>query len=544
MRFSTDRDFLSIPSRTFGTGSPYSIAFWARVDDASRPWNMALGNQGNTNFFIAANGGSDNLRWRSNANASGTRTVDFPSGVNDTSWHHYVITAGASNNLSLYLDGTLVSSQSNVQTGFIIDTIGEAYTSSSDFDFEGEIDEVWIFDEALDAAAIEGLHSTNDHDADSTDKDLSVTKIYAILVGGQSNADGRAAPGDLPTTPDNLQQAQTRVPYFYKIEGAGTAYTFLQPGLTETGGFGPDITLGYHLEKLYRGEPNTRIAILKYANGGTSLAVQWKGGGDGSTTGDGPEYLTFQQTINSGLVALANNFPNATIETAGMLWIQGESDGGNATDSAAYEANLTQFITDIRATFDPELPFYISRLASTQTAINASLLATIRAAQEAVANADPRNIMIDTDSFGIKDDNLHFDSDGQQAIGRITASEVAYSIWVRENFTPSQISAGSANRSNDPDKDGKTNEEEFGALTDPQNASSQFTCWIGQAAETSTTISYQSSVLRTYAVEKLNLNTLSWDQILTPEPGTGEVLSRPVPFTTPTGIFRISSELP
>ena len=95
MRFSTDRDFLSIPSRTFGTGSPYSIAFWARVDDASRPWNMALGNQGNTNFFIAANGGSDNLRWRSNANASGTRTVDFPSGVNDTSWHHYVITAGA-----------------------------------------------------------------------------------------------------------------------------------------------------------------------------------------------------------------------------------------------------------------------------------------------------------------------------------------------------------------------------------------------------------------------------------------------------------------
>lgn len=159
MDFSDDRDYIAVPSLTFGSGSAYTISFWAQKDDAARDWNMAIGQRDNTSFFIAPRGSANNtLRWRSSDSTAG-RQEDF-SVTSDTDWHHYAVVASGTT-ISLYLDGGFVSSGTGKQTGFIVDTIGEAYTSANDFDFQGRIDEVWILNEAADATTISNLHSFN-----------------------------------------------------------------------------------------------------------------------------------------------------------------------------------------------------------------------------------------------------------------------------------------------------------------------------------------------------------------------------------------------
>ena len=204
------------------------------------------------------------------------------------------------------------------------------------------------------------------------------------------------------------------------MEGKSPALTTLRPGLSETNQFGPEITLGRRLADALADGVTTRVALIKYANGGTNLHTQWKGGGNATTTGDGSEYLVFQQTVSGGLAALAAAYPGTTITIEGMLWVQGESDAGTQADN--YQTNLTTFIADIRATYGSNLWFIISRLSSGQTSINATYLATLRAAQDAVAAADPLNALLNTDGFGMNGDNLHFSATGQQQIGNGSAA--------------------------------------------------------------------------------------------------------------------------
>jgi len=66
----------------------------------------------------------------------------------------------------------------------------------------------------------------------------------------------------------------------------------------------------------------------------------------------------------------------------------------------------------------------VIRLSDGQTNTNASGLATVRAAQTAVAAADSLTALVDTDGFGMKTDNLHFNAVGQQQIGDATAFQL------------------------------------------------------------------------------------------------------------------------
>ncbi len=159
MRFGGGGDRISIPSHTFSTPAPYTIAFWARQAPASHDWDMVAGDASN-NFFIALGAGSNSvgMRWRS-ANNTSARQADF-SIPRDSQWRHYAIVASGTN-VSLYRDGVLDATATGKTIGFIIDSIGHAY-SGTEYSFQGEMDEFWVFDEALDAAAIAGLHAAND----------------------------------------------------------------------------------------------------------------------------------------------------------------------------------------------------------------------------------------------------------------------------------------------------------------------------------------------------------------------------------------------
>lgn len=268
-----------------------------------------------------------------------------------------------------------------------------------------------------------------------------ITKVHVILLGGQSNADGRADPAGLPV---DLQTAQTDVDLY-----EGGSIVDLQP---LGGQFGPEITLGRHLADNLTNGTTERVAIIKYGSSGTSLAVDWVPGGDATTTGDGSHYVSFQNRVTSGMAALAAAYPGAVVEIEGMLWVQGERDAkAGLSYEDLYEANLTNFIADVRATYGSDLPFVISRLSDGQTNISPEPLATVRAAQTAVASADPFAPLIDTDGFGLNGDNLHFSAAGQQDLGNAAAATLLPFILGYDHWSGGLPPEGDANLDGVPD---------------------------------------------------------------------------------------------
>jgi hypothetical protein len=277
----------------------------------------------------------------------------------------------------------------------------------------------------------------------------SPTLLRVVLVAGQSNADGRAAGSGLPTSPVNYQAPLSNVPFYYYTHGAaangdGTlgSLTTLRPGATQmpAGGFGPEIALGHALAPIFEQQSGTGLAIIKYAKGGSNLHTDWKAGGSATTAGDGVYYQTFQRVVRDGLARLQAAHPNATVKLAGMIWVQGESDidGGSST-SGAYGANLTNFIADVRATFDATLPFFFSRISANQTVYsnpadpNYPDYLTLRAQQAQVAASVPAAYMIDTDGPAVtmNGDNLHFNAAGQLALGGAFAAQMGNLLRLR-----------------------------------------------------------------------------------------------------------------
>ena len=261
--------------------------------------------------------------------------------------------------------------------------------------------------------------------------------LYVVLLGGQSNADERAPGDELPV---NLQSPQPDVPFYYYTSGMaanpdGTLgrLTTLRPGCTQmpAGGFGPEVTLGHNLTRFVGQIPGVKLAIIKYAKGGSSLGVDWKPNNHDPTDSGGVHYQTFQQVVKNGLAMLHRQYPHSRVQLVGMIWVQGESDiDGGEKLSRPYGANLANFISDIRAKLDPELPFYLSRISSQQTVYSTPTVKLypdyllVRSGQAWVAATvdNARMIDIDDPTFSTKADHLHFDARGQQALGAAFAA--------------------------------------------------------------------------------------------------------------------------
>ncbi len=229
-------------------------------------------------------------------------------------------------------------------------------------------------------------------------------KVLVYLVGGQSNADGYGISSQLPAA---LRAPQPDIDFYHGSGGGfstlpANQWLRLQPGSGSmkgnVGGFGPELNFGIGIHRAL-GAPTARIALVKHTRGGSSLHTDWLPGGNATTTGDGPDYQAFQTTVNNALASLAPLYPGATVELEGMVWHQGEADAGSPTTAKAYKTSLTRFIADIRATYGKDLKFGIVQLSNNQTLLNPARLATVKAAQAAVATANPRNYLVTTDDL-------------------------------------------------------------------------------------------------------------------------------------------------
>jgi len=173
------RDYMAVTPVTFAAADNYTIAFWARrsAGDTGGPyqWDMVIGSTANNSNFLALHDGSNSavdsanesvlgaLRFRVGGTGAAQQSDWLSINEADTSWHHHaVVVDGVNDTTSYYLDGVLVSTQTGkTSSAFPYNAIGAAYSAASDFDFRGQLDEMWIYDQALTAGDVSSLMNLN-----------------------------------------------------------------------------------------------------------------------------------------------------------------------------------------------------------------------------------------------------------------------------------------------------------------------------------------------------------------------------------------------
>lgn len=226
--------------------------------------------------------------------------------------------------------------------------------------------------------------------------------IKVFLLAGQSNMVGQAREAELP---ENLQQPQNDVLFFYNYKNKFSGLTKLGPGSGNQ--FGPEITFG---RTIADGKPDEKFAIIKFAVNGSNLYNHWKPTDDNR----GAFYKRFQKVVQEGLTALKEAGHTPVI--VGMLWAQGEADALAKRTTQEYQEDLNAFVADVRQRYGQDILFFFNSLSEGQRQIPPEQRQAICAAQEAVAAADSKAYLIATD--GLKQsDAVHWNAQGQMELG-------------------------------------------------------------------------------------------------------------------------------
>lgn len=266
-------------------------------------------------------------------------------------------------------------------------------------------------------------------------------RIRFFFLGGQSNMEGHGLNAELP---DSLSVENENVWIFhgYPIGDQNTSgglgrWNKLKPGngagFTSDGKsnkhadkFGPELSFGRKMEQLYPGE---KIAIIKYARGGSSidsLAAREYGsweidfrGGNGINQFD--HFLT---TVHGALSVqdIDGDGIEDVLVPSGIIWMQGESDGTLTEEIAQrYYSNLKRLMDLLRATFrDDDLAVVIGKISDSGLDNNGKTWRygeLVQHAQEEYVRMD-RNAAIvrDTKNYDYVDP-WHYDSEGYIDLG-------------------------------------------------------------------------------------------------------------------------------
>lgn len=342
-------------------------------------------------------------------------------------------------------------------------------------------------------------------------------KIYVILLGGQSNALGWGYHQYLYDTAHALAYPQSDIDMYSGggLAGLVNVLTNLQCGAGNPGEktaiagktaqypaifgtaaardhFGPELGMGRTIRDLIH-IPNAKVAVIKYAYSGSNIYSGWWPDGTTNSAADGPRYQAFQTTVRNGLNALQSQYPDYEIEILGMGWVQGESDAldGYAAD---YQNNLTALIADIRATFEiPNMVFALSKLSPNQRTTVA--WDTVRAAQDAVAAADPRVVATETTgtdypvAADFYEGNLHYLSSALLLIGQDLGNAIMNASGLdsdndglpdewENSYPPGATGLGNTPDA-DYDGDGLTDLQEYETGTSPVDSADGLSLSIG-----------------------------------------------------------------
>ena len=278
--------------------------------------------------------------------------------------------------------------------------------TSSGADTSASCDDTEVVTDTDDSGASADSADSADSGEDTAVEEDPVLDLY--ILAGQSNMDGYAYASGLPPS---LAVGQEDVALYWS---GNRAWTALQPATYAINYgwdcFGPEVTFGRFMADL---DPDQPVALIKHAVGGTGLYDYWYPGTSREDGSQGVGYHDLLATFDAATAEL--DAEGVAWRVAGLLWMQGESDAlADAGIAAAYEGNLTRFIARARADFEaPDMPFVIGKIHCPTCTYGD----VVRAAEDAVAEADEAVFAFDTDDLPINADNIHYDAPGQRALG-------------------------------------------------------------------------------------------------------------------------------
>jgi len=270
-----------------------------------------------------------------------------------------------------------------------------------------------------------------------------------FFLGGQSNMEGHGLNTELP---DSLKSTIENVWIFHGFpigdgnqKGGLGKWDNLKPGngagFTSDGisnnlshKFGPELSFGKKLQQLY---PNEKIALIKYARGGSSidsLAAREYGSWEMDYRGSDNQFDYFLKTINAafGSHDIDGNGVEDILVPSGIIWMQGESDAVLTEDIALmYYSNLKRLMDLIRATLrDDDIPVVIGKISDSGIDNNGKTWKygeLIQHAQEEYVRKDKSAAIVRDTKHYQYSDPWHYDSQGYIDLG-IKFADAIYSL--------------------------------------------------------------------------------------------------------------------
>jgi hypothetical protein len=242
-----------------------------------------------------------------------------------------------------------------------------------------------------------------------------------IVVAGQSNALGWVEASSLPA------HLQGPLGYAAIWNPTRQAFEALQAGVNtgnaqQPTAVGPEVQFAYAWSLSHPGET---LFIVKVAQSSTGLAEDPLK--DDWSPRSGELFATASQQVAAARQASGE-------PVSGVLWMQGEEDASTPAKALSYEANLAELFARMRTDWgglDTAIVF-----GRVDAHAGLPYAGPVRQAQAAIDLADGAAVMIDTDSFPLQGDKLHFNAAGQIALGE--------AMWRAYEYAPRQVMGGGA----------------------------------------------------------------------------------------------------
>ncbi len=276
--------------------------------------------------------------------------------------------------------------------------------------------------------------------------DQDTFRLY--FLGGQSNMDGFGKNSELQ---DSLRNGYEDVWIFHgnpvgdeNPNGGQGKWELLEPGhgsgfsansesnkLSDK--FGVELSFAKKLKQLY---PNEKIAIIKYSRGGSSidsLAAGKFGSWDIDFTGTTGinQYDNFLTTLRNayGKKDIDGNGKEDLLIPAGIIWMQGESDGEKTEEIAqGYYENLKRLMETMRAALRKDnIPVVIGKISDSWNDKDGKVWdygELIQFAQEKFARKDKNATIVRSTKFYEYSDPWHYNSKGYIDLGEKFAEAI------------------------------------------------------------------------------------------------------------------------
>lgn len=265
-----------------------------------------------------------------------------------------------------------------------------------------------------------------------------------VVMAGQSNMEGDNSDTTALSAP--YVGALTNAKVYFKNTTSGTTNGViqnLQNGVNNNwrsatlSSNGPEIGVGYHLPLLI----SHQIGIIKYSLGGSRLVddgVTVSNAGlwdvDGNASRAGAFGLHFPILVNNFVKPALQKYIDAGFNPRlyAFSWCQGEADATIQYCADNYQTKLVQLLNQFKIDLQPFEPnvvnmnVIITRIHNNFNPGTRPYLTEVRTAQENVGNTYANALWLNSDSYAVKTDNIHWTRQAQAAQhGQAVAIELA-----------------------------------------------------------------------------------------------------------------------